>query len=85
MTVAITNILWAEYDSGASASIDHLKQAAVEFNLIPLGEVAEYGDWFALACTNESAGKCLEIANYLVETTDYFAFPLFVSDIVVEF
>lgn len=82
----ITNILHVEYDSEKNGTdIERLKEIAEELNVIPLAKVRTYGSWYAMACTNESVGNSLEIANYLYEYEGFNAYSKAFDTIVPEF
>ena len=81
--VGKSNLLWVEYDSDNEIEqIVRLKELAKKLNIAVLGKATKYGYWYALACTNESSYNCLEISNYFVEFTDFFAQPVFGEPVV---
>lgn len=81
--VGKSNLLWVEYDSDNEIEqIVRLKELAKKLNIAVLGKATTYGYWYALACTNKSSYNCLEISNYFVEFTDFFAQPVFGEPVV---
>ena len=87
--LGITNILHVKYDSEKNGTdIERLKEIAEELNVIPLAKITKYsswyGTWYAMACTNDSVGNCLEIANYIYEYEGFYAYSQTFDTIVPE-